>query len=158
TDTHVWAQTYDRDVADLFAVQSEIAQTIAVQLHAKISPAVKRAIERPPTADLTPFDFYTRARGLSFPRFFYNSGTKDWLGAAELLDQAVSRDPTFFEAYCQLAWVHDALYFLGYDRTPARLALAEAAIQVAFRLRPDAGEAHLARAENLYRGYLDYEG
>src|SRR6266496_819743 len=157
-DTHRWAQTYDRDVADLFAVQSEIAQTIAEQLHAKISPTEKRTIERPPTADLTAFDLYTRARNLSLPAFFSNAGKKDLLEASDLLNQAVSRDPTFFQAYCQLAWVHDVLYFLGYDRTPARLALAEAAIQAAFRLRPDAGEAHLARAENLYRGYLDYDG
>ncbi len=156
-DTHRWAQTYDRDVADLFAVQSEIAQTIAEQLHAKISPTEKRTIERPPTADLNAFDLYTRARNLSLPAFFSNAGKKDLLEASDLLNQAVSRDPAFFQAYCQLAWVHDVLYFLGYDRTPARLALAEAAIQAAFRLRPDAGEAHLARAENLYRGYLDYE-
>jgi TolB-like protein/DNA-binding winged helix-turn-helix (wHTH) protein/Tfp pilus assembly protein PilF len=158
TDTHRWAQTYDRDVADLFAVQSEIAQTIAQQLHAKISPAEKRDIERPPTADLTAFDLYTRAKDLSQRAPFSNSGKKDLLEAASLLNQAVTRDPAFFLAYCQLAFTHDYLYFFGLDRTPARLALAEAAIQAAFRLRPDAGEAHLARAENLYRGYLDYDG
>jgi TolB-like protein/DNA-binding winged helix-turn-helix (wHTH) protein/Tfp pilus assembly protein PilF len=157
TDTHSWAQTYDRNVSDLFAIQSEIAKTIAGQLYAKISPAEKLAIERPPTGDLTAFDLYTRARSLSLPAFYSNAGKKDLLQAIDLLNQAVSRDPTFFQAYCQLAWVHDVLYFLGYDRTPARLALAEAAIQAAFRLRPDAGEAHLARAENLYRGYLDYD-
>ena len=78
--------------------------------------------------------------------------------AADLLNQAVAHDPTFFQAYCQLAWVHDELYHLRVDRTPARLALAEAAIEAAFRLRPDAGEAHLARAGHLYRGYLDYDG
>jgi serine/threonine-protein kinase len=80
------------------------------------------------------------------------------LQAVELLNQAVERDPSFFQAYCQLAFAHDNLYLLGSDHTPARLALAEAAIQAAFRLRPDAGETHLARAENLYRGYLDYDG
>ena len=51
--------------------------------------------------------------------------------------------PSFFQAYCQLAYTHDQLYFLGFDHSPARLALAEAAIQAAFRLRPEAGEAHL---------------
>jgi serine/threonine-protein kinase len=158
TDTHVWAQTYNRDVADLFAVQSEIAQVIAGQLHAKISLAEKLSIERAPTADLNAFDLYAHAKSLSPPAFFSNAGKKDLLEAIDLLNQAVSRDPAFFQAYCQLAFAHDVLYFLGYDRTPARLALAEAAIQAAFRLRPDAGEAHLARAENLYRGYLDYEG
>ena len=78
--------------------------------------------------------------------------------AADLLNQAVAHDPTFFQAYCQLAWVHDQLYHFRFDHTPARLALAEAAIESAFRLRPDAGEAHLARAGHLYRGYLDYDG
>src|SRR5262245_258533 len=157
TDSHVWAQTYDRDVADLFAIQSEIAQAIAAQLHAKISLAEKSSIERPPTADLDAFDLYTRAKSLSSPAFFSNAGEKDLLEATDLLNKAVSRDPAFFQAYCQLAWMHDVLYFLGYDRTPERLAQADAAIQAAFRLRPDAGEAHLARAENFYRGYLDYD-
>ena len=158
TDTHSWAQTYDRGVSDLFAIQSEIAQVIAGQLYAKISPAEKLAIERPPTADLTAFDLYTRAKDLSLRSPFTNAAKKDLLQATDLLNQAVSRDPAFFQAYCQLAFTHDYLYFFGHDRTPARLALAEAAIQAAFRLRPDAGEAHLARAENLYRGYLDYNG
>ena len=70
----------------------------------------------------------------------------------------MAHDPTFFQAYCQLAWTHDQLYFFRIDRTAERLALAEAAIESAFRLRPDAGEAHLARAEHLYHGYLDYDG
>src|SRR6266511_1246103 len=158
SDIHVWAQTYNRDVADLFAIQSEIAQAIAAQLAAQISPAEKRAILRRPTADLTAFDLYIRAKDLSLRSPFTNSGKKDLLEAADLLNQAVTRDPAFFLAFCQLAFTHDYLYFFGHDRTPARLALAEAAIQAAFRLRPDAGEAHLARAENLYRGYLDYNG
>jgi TolB-like protein len=158
TDAHSWAQTYDRDVADLFAIQSEIAQAIAGQLYAKISPAEKVAIERPPTADLTAFYLYTQAKDLSLRSPFTSSAKKDLLQAADLLNQAIARDPTFFQAYCQLAFTHDYLYFFDHDRTPARLTLAEAAIQAAFRLRPEAGEAHLARAENLYRGYLDYDG
>jgi tetratricopeptide (TPR) repeat protein len=80
------------------------------------------------------------------------------LKAADLLNQAVARDPAFVQAYCQLAWTHDLLYLFGIDHTPGRLALANAAVQAAFRLRPDAGEVHLARAQNLYRGYLDYDG
>jgi serine/threonine-protein kinase len=158
TDTHVWAQTYDRDVADLFAVQSEIAQAIAEQLRAKISPAVRQAIERAPTADLTAFDVYTRAKNLFLTASTSNTGKEDLLLAADLLSQAVARDPAYLQAYCQLVWVHDLLYLLGHDHTPARLALAEAAVQAALRLDPESGEAHLARAENLYRGYLDYDG
>ena len=65
---------------------------------------------------------------------------------------------SFLKAYCQLASAHDHLYSLGFDRTSARLELANAAIQTAFRLRPDAGEAHLARAENLYWGTFEHVG
>jgi tetratricopeptide (TPR) repeat protein len=158
TDTHVWAEQYDRDLKDVFAIQSEIAQKVAEQLHAKISPAEKAAIERPPTTDLTAFDLYSRAKNLLLIASYRTNGRENLLRAADLLNQAVAHDPSFFQAYCQLASAHDLVYFTGFDRTLARLAAAEAATQAAFRLRPDAGEAHLARAENLYRGYLDYEG
>jgi len=157
TDGHLWGQTYDRDLADVFAIQSEIAKTIADQLQAKLSPSEKNAIERTPTADVSAFDLYARAKNLLLTGLLTAHGT-DTLHAADLLNQAVARDPSFFDAYCQLARAHDYLYFFGYDHTSARLALAEAAIQAAFRLRPDAGEAHLARAQNLYWGYLDYDG
>jgi serine/threonine-protein kinase len=157
-DAHLWAQTYDRDLADVFAIQSEIAKAIADQLRAKLSPTEKNAIEQRPTADVTAFDLYARGKNLLLTTSFSALGGANLRQAADLLNQAVAYDPSFFQAYCQLAYTHDNLYFLGIDHTPARLALAEAAIQAALRLRPDAGEAHLARAENLYRGYLDYDG
>ena len=76
----------------------------------------------------------------------------------DLLNEAVAHDPSFFHAYCQIALAHGLLHFYGYDHTSARLALVEAALGAASRLRPDAGETHLARARNLYWGYLDYSG
>ncbi|PYL38401.1 MAG: hypothetical protein DMF34_07065 [Verrucomicrobia bacterium] len=155
TDRHLWGQTYDRDLADVFAIQSEIAKTIADQLQAKLSPREENAIERSPTSDITAFDLYARAKNILLTP---SSGKADGLQAVDLLTQAVARDPSFFDAYCQLAFAHDALYFFGYDHTSARLALAEAALQAASRLRPDAGETHLARGQNLYWGYRDYEG
>src|SRR5262249_16616465 len=85
-------------------------------------------------------------------------GKAEKLQAVDLLNRAVARDPSFFDAYCQLAFAHDALYFFGEDHTSARLALAEAALQAASRLRPDAGETHLARGQNLYWAYGDYDG
>jgi TolB-like protein/class 3 adenylate cyclase/Flp pilus assembly protein TadD len=157
-DAHLWAQTYDRDLADVFAIQSEIAKTIADQLQAKLSPTEKNAIEQRPTADVAAFDLYDRAKNLLLTTSFSAMAAANLRQAADLLNQAVARDPSFFQAFCQLAYTHDNLYFLGLDHTPARLALAEAAIQSALRLRPDAGEGHLARAENLYRGYLDFDG
>jgi len=157
TDRQLWGQTYDRDLADVFTIQSEIAKAIAEQLQAKLSPREENAIERPPTGDVTAFDLYTRAKNLLL--IGLSSTMKaNLVQAADLLNQAVARDPSFFRAYCQLAYAHDALYFLGFDHTAARLALAEAAVQAATRLRPDAGETHLSRAQNLYWGYLDYDG
>jgi len=153
TNRGLWGQTYDRDVADVFAIQSEIAISIAHQLQASLSAREKTAIERAPTNDVTAFELYARAEVL-----LSRNAKASLLEAADLLNQAVARDPSFFNAYCLLATSHDQLYFQGYDHTPSRLALAEAAIEAAFRLRPDAGEAHLARAQNLYRGYLDYQG
>jgi TolB-like protein/Tfp pilus assembly protein PilF len=157
TDTHIWAEQYDRDLNDLFAIQSEIAQKVAQQLHAKISPAEKAAIERRPTGDLVAFDLYSRANDI-FLGTAFGGEIADLVQVIDLLNQAVGRDPSFFDAYCQLAWAHDELYHGGLDHTPARLSLAEAAIHAASRLRPDDGETHFARAWNLYHGHLDYDG
>jgi serine/threonine-protein kinase len=155
TDTHVWAEEYNRDLADVFAIQSEIAKTVADQLQAKLSPREKAAIKQAPTADVAAFDLYSRAKTLIFSTS--SSSRQNLFQALDLLNQAVARDPSFFQAYCWLANMHDALYFFGYNRTAERLALAEAALNAAFRLQPDSGEAHFARATHLYWGYLDYQ-
>lgn len=157
TGALVWAEEYDRDLNDLFAVQSELARTVADRLRAKISTAEKLAVEQPPTTDLVAFALYNRARNLLALRL--SSGLKaNLLQAVDLLNQAVARDAFFLQGYRQLALAHDQLYFFGFDHTPARLALAEAAIERAVRLSPDAGETHLARAQHLYHGHLDYDG
>jgi TolB-like protein/Tfp pilus assembly protein PilF len=158
-DANVWAQTYDRDLADVFAIQSEIAKAIADQLQAKLSPNEKKAIEQPPTTDLAAFDLYSQAKSLLLKADFSVTYEPNMRKAIELLDEAVKRDPSFFDAYCQLAYAHEYLFGLtGSDHTPARLALAEAAVQAATRLRPNAAETHLARAQYLYYGLRDYAG
>jgi TolB-like protein/Flp pilus assembly protein TadD len=154
TDTHVWAEQYGRDLDDLFAIQSEIAQKVAERLNAKVTSAEKLAIEEKPTTDLMAFELYSRANDLLWGR---KGRVVDFRQAIDLLNQAVARDPSFFKAYCLLALAHDQLYFQGFDHTPARLESAEAAVQNAFRIRPNAGEAHLARAYHLYNGYLEYD-
>ena len=160
TDKHLWGQTYDRDLADVFAIQSEIAQKIADQLEAKISPREKAAIAERPTKDLAAYDLYVRATALidkaAYPEDEEQGKDYD-LRAVDLLNQAVTRDPSFLLAYCRLAEAHDVLYFDGADRTPNRLGLAKAAIDAAFRLKPDSGEAHLALATHFYLGYFDYD-
>src|SRR5207247_3014675 len=154
TDKQLWGQVYDRDLADVFAIQSEIAKTIADQLQAKLSPSEEAAIKQPPTSDTTAFELYSRANDI----LGVGAQMADTLQAIDLLNQAVARDPSFLKAYCLLALAHDDLYSHNFDHTPARLALAEAAVREAFRIRPNAGEAHWARAVHLYNGYLDYDG
>jgi TolB-like protein len=157
TDAHLWAQTYDRDLADVFAIQSEIAKAIADQLQAKLSPAEKNAIEQRPTSDLTAFDQYSRAKTLILTTSL-NPSDKNLLQAIELLNGAVARDPSFHAAFCQLVFVHDQLYAVYDDHTPPRLAAAEATLQRAIELRPNAAETHLARGSHLYYAFQDYKG
>ena len=156
TDTHVWVEQYDRDLNDLFAIQAEIAQKVAEHLHAKLSASEKSSVEEKPTQDLVAYDFYVRAVSMIYNvqvPFSVEVPERTVSEAVDLLNKAVARDPNFFLAYCQLAFAHDLI-----GDTPARLALAKSAIDSAFRLRPDAGEAHLALAWHLFGGYSDYDG
>ena len=157
-DGHIWADTYDRDVADVFAIQTEIAKTIAQQLEAKLSPPEKAALEDRPTTDLIAHDLYVRAKFLNEASSFDARRRDKLLQAVDMLNQAITRDPKFFLAYCLLANTHAILYFYGEDHTPERRVLVEAAVDGAAKLRPRAGETHLARADYLYRCFLDYDG
>ena len=156
TDSHLWADTFDRKLTDIFSVETEVAKAIADQLRAKISPNEKAAIEQPPTADLAAFDLYLRAKTLwadaSDPLH-----AKDKLPeAVRLLDEAVAHDPHFLLSWCLLSRVHGAIYWYGFDHSSTRLELANGAVQAALRLQPDAGEAHLALAIYYYYGFLNY--
>jgi len=152
-----WEESYERNLADIFAIQSDIVQRIISQLQATVSPKEKAAIDERPTKDLIAYGLYVRAKAL-IATISLNAQISEKLHeAVHLLDQAIERDPDFFLAYCQLAAAHNYLYFFGLDHTPARLALADGALKTVIRLRPDAGETHLARADFLYRCYLDYE-
>src|SRR2546423_3509488 len=157
SDAHLWAQTYDRDLADVFAIQSEIAKTIADQLQAKLSPREKAAIEELPTKDLVAYEIYARAKTLIEDAVFSAPQNESLFEAVRLLNQAIERDPAFALAYYQLGRAHDLIYFVGADHTPARLAMADAAIQSLNRLRPSSGEAHLALAWHFYLGYHSYD-
>jgi TolB-like protein/Tfp pilus assembly protein PilF len=155
TDTHLWAERYDRPLDDVFGIQSEIAKAIAGQLQAKLSPAEKAAIEQPPTTNLVAYDRYLRAQKLRAVPTARVPG--DMREIIRLLDQAIAHDPTFLRAYGALASAHAYIYHLGIDHTPARVALAKEALDTAFRLGPDRGETHLAAAWVAYHCYRDYE-
>jgi serine/threonine-protein kinase len=155
TDGHLWAESYDRDIADVFAIEHELAEQIVAQLKSKLSPREKAAIEQKPTDDLAAYDLYLRGRDL-IERSVFGSGN-ELVEAIHLLEQAVQRDRSFALAYYQLAHAHDQLYVRAIDHTPERLKLAESAIESLRRLQPDSGETHLALAKNLYWGHLDYD-
>ena len=154
TDAGVWAEEYDRDLNDVFAIETEVAQSIANRLRAKLSARERAAIQERPTKDLAAYDFYVRAVP-SIEVADSDTKPKEILRTVDLLNQAIARDPNFLLAYYWLARAHDWLYS-NTDRTPARLALAKEAIDSAFHLNPNSGEAHLALALHLYWGYFDY--
>lgn len=157
TNTQVWAESYDRDLANVFAVQSDVALQITSELQVTLSPREKSLINEIPTQDLAAFDLYARAKTLRLTTAFGPQFKDRFLQTVELLNQAVARDPSFLQAWCELATAEDLLYFAGYDHTPARLALADTAVQTALRLRPGAGIAHLALARHLYQAYRAYD-
>ena len=157
TDAHLWGERYDRELADVFAIQTEVAEKIVSQLRARLSSDEKAAIEERPTHDPAAYDLYLRAKTLIDAISFSARAKENLNEAAQLLRDAVTRDPNFLMAHYQLARAHDQIYFLGIDHTPARLALADAAVKTTLRLRPGAGEAHLALAQHLYWGYRDYD-
>ena len=159
-DKTIWADSYDRNLTDIFAIQSEIAQTIAGKLTATLSPDEKKWIEAKPTGNLEAYDLYLRAEELitSFRvSTALGSGIEKPLrDAIGFLEEAVRLDPKFTLAYCALAQAHGRLYRL-HDPTPERRALADVAIEQAMRLQPNLPEVHLAYAILLYHLDRDYE-
>ena len=153
TNAQLWAQQYDRQLADVFAIQSEIAQKIASQLRVKLSSAERAAVRTEATRDMMAYDLYLRAqerdRGLT--RAVYEVDEQ-----VRLLDEAVARDPHFVPALCLLARIHVRSYFLNIDPSPARLELASKAVAAATEIAPDSGEVHLAQATLFYWGFRDY--
>jgi TolB-like protein/cytochrome c-type biogenesis protein CcmH/NrfG len=157
-DTHVWAEKYDRELADVFAIQSEIAQKIADQLQAKLSPTERSAINERPTSDLAAYDLYLQAKELiDDSRVNPVRARENLFKTVQLLDQALARDPAFLLAHCQLAFAHDLIYVFNFDHTETRLALAETSVRAAVRLQPDSGETHLAQAIHFYLGSRNYD-
>jgi serine/threonine protein kinase/tetratricopeptide (TPR) repeat protein len=138
TDTHLWAEHYDRDVADVFAVQTEIAQQIADQLKANLSPGEKAAIAERPTADLVAYTYYAKAKEIDiYGNWQSAENEKAANQKVELLEKATQRDPNFVLAYCQLAKA---------QMDVENFELAKKAAETALRLGPDLPEPHLALA------------
>jgi tetratricopeptide (TPR) repeat protein len=142
----------------LFAIQTELAESIVAQLQAKLSAQQKAEIEQRPTQDLVAFELYLRAKQIVDSYYIADDVRAALLSALQSLDQAIKRDPDFVSAYCYIARANDLLYFFDLDPTPDRILLAEAAVKAALRLRPDSAEAHFAMADFLFRRHRDYDG
>jgi TolB-like protein/Flp pilus assembly protein TadD len=154
TDEHVWARSYDRDLIDIFAIQSALSQEIAGALSAAISPQTQKFLERRPTENPVAYDFYLRGRDV---RNRSLSGIPAPLREAEtFFKSAVQQDPKFAAAWGELAGVHALFVFWGIDATDARLAQADAAIAEAARLAPEAPDVIRSIGTYAYYAHRDY--
>jgi TolB-like protein len=156
TDQHLWAESYDRDVTDIFAVQGEVAREITTALKATLTPGEQRLIGRQLTADPQAYELYVRARAAQ--QEIGEGGTMaEYERVIALFEQAIARDPSFVLAYVQLAQIHSTLYWFGtMDPTPARAAKMKAAVDAAVRLAPDLPEVRMVRGAYVYRVDLDW--
>ncbi len=156
TDAHLWADTFDRELVDLFTLQSELAERITTALRANLSAREKAGLRIHSTANLEAYEDYLRARdlfrwsGAGDPR---ENGEK----ALRCLQRAIELDPQFALAYTLASRWHAELFWFGYDRTAERLRKAKAAAERALRLQPELGDAHLALGYYYYFGFRDYD-
>jgi TolB-like protein/Tfp pilus assembly protein PilF len=153
TDRQLWGQTYDRELVDVFAIQTHLAQHIVRELQAKLSPMEKAQIERKPTENSEAYLAFLQAHDLYTRPDKFQSTIET---AEELFEKATKLDPNFAGAFAGLALVEDWIYH-DFDPTPARKEKARAAVETAIRLQPDLPEAHLALGFYHYYCERDYQ-
>ncbi|GAI53428.1 unnamed protein product, partial [marine sediment metagenome] len=155
-DTHLWSERYDRDIEDIFSVQSEIAEQVAQQLDLTVLEPERRSLNARPTENLEAYDNYLQGREHE-ERGWAHSDAEEFKRAIEMLVRATKLDPGFTLAYVRISYIHSRMYFFGVDRTEERLARSRAAVDKALELQPDLPEAHQALAFNYYWGLSDYD-
>jgi len=156
SDAQLWGETFDREITDLFALQSELAQRISQELRANLSAREKTNLQTHPTRDILAYELFLRARELfhwAGSGYSYDKGAD----ALRLIDEAIKRDPQFALAYGLASRLHSELFWFGYDKSASRLEKAKAAADAALKLQPDLGEAHLAKAFYHYYGFRQYD-
>jgi TolB-like protein/Flp pilus assembly protein TadD len=152
-DEHIWAEDYDRDLTDVFAIQTDLAQKIASSLQAKLSPNEKALLDRQPTKDSDAYLLYLQAHDYANrPDRLRDTSLK----AEELFEQAIKLDPNFALAFAGLSMVQSWLYHEA-EPTPARREKARLNANEALRLQPDLPEGHLALGFSYYYGDRDYQ-
>jgi serine/threonine-protein kinase len=152
-DTHVWAQTYDNDMSEVFQVQSDLAERVAQALDITLLEPERRALASRPTENLEAYEYYLRGNEFSHR----GEAETDFRMVIRMHEKAVELDPTFALAYTKLSEAHVAMYWMYYDRSEERLAKAKQAVDKAFKLNSNLPEAHLALGWYHYQGHLDYE-
>ena len=155
TDEHLWAELYDRNVADVFEMQSEVATKIASSLQAKLSGREQKAMAEKPTENMAAYDAFLR--GIDFDSR-PGQTEDDQKKAIELFDEAVRLDPQFSQAWAAVAKTHASLYFLQIDASAARKEAARKAVEAATKLDPTGSETLLATAYYRYHIERDYNG
>jgi len=153
-DRHIWAEDYDRELTDVFRIQSDLAQKIAGELNAKLSPTEKAQIERKPTENNEAYLAFVEGHDLLTRPDKLRADTEK---AEQLFERATRLDPNFGKAFAALAWVEDWIYHT-FDPTPSRKAKAHAVAEEALRLEPNLPEAHLAMGFYHYYCERDYQG
>jgi len=155
TDRHIWAQNYDRTLADSLALQGELATEIAAGVGATLSPQEKTRVEAKPTNNPAAYDAYLRGRAVEAGSLFDKSNVER---AIQSYQEAVKLDPSFVPAWVRLSFMHSNSYWLGHDPSPARLAAAKDAADRALALNPNLPETHLALGYYRYYGQHDFAG
>jgi adenylate cyclase len=154
TDTHVWSHEYDSELKDVFAVQADIARSVAAAVHAKLTPQEQASIEAIPTQNTPAYDLYLRAVAVERRADAKDDEIREAIG---WLEQAVALDSKFALAYALLAHLHDSLYWAGYDPSDTRRAQVGRNADLALQLAPELAEAHVAKALFHYHGSRNYE-
>jgi len=150
-DSHLWAETYDRKLTDIFGVESEVAQRIATSMEARLTGREKQQLAEIPTKNPQAYDAYLRGIAL-----ITRQSTEDLRKARDFLRQAVELDPQYAQAWAQLAIAESAIYFED-EHTPAQLERARRAAETPIRLQPELGEAHTALGTFYYYCLQDFE-
>jgi TolB-like protein len=156
TDSTRWSEQYDNELADVFQIQSDIAEKIVEQLRGELSSQEKATIETRPTKDMAAYDLYLQARNIIDTYLDVAEPGSSLRQAVQLLDQATQRDSNFVLAYCYKARAHDLLYFLDLDLSSRQCDAAHDAVEIAARLAPNSAEVHLAAADHAFRCHRDY--
>ncbi|MEO6263921.1 MAG: tetratricopeptide repeat protein [Luteimonas sp.] len=143
SDSHLWSETYDREMKDVFAIQDDIARSIVDALQVTLSPKERRALQNVATANASAYDFYLKGR-----KYFYLLSRRDFLHAIRMYEQAIELDPKYALAHAGLADAYAFLYRYS-NALPENLEHAERSSQKAVELDPDSPEAHAARGTAL---------